>query len=137
MSNLGPFAIFSQDEITKFSEIARAQEAENISLVKLLASKLSPTEKDRYNQFADIAIAYSAEQDKSIAYHDAQIAMHQQRVDDAERKIEAVVHEYTPGYKAAMNQAAAGGNSAHAANNSRDNAAQPKKKKSGSNCTIV
>ena len=132
---------YSAEELRIFRALAVAQSNDDDKTVSELVLEMSRKgiDKSRYNRFvAEI----KANEEKinegraKIADYDAQIAAHKQNISAHEQAADQKMEAYAPGYVSALDKAV-NRQGAHAANNSRDNAAQPKKKKSGSNCTIV
>ncbi len=139
MSQLGPFAAFSPDELVKFNAIAKAQDADDTATVKALASQLSSHEKARFNEFADICAALNEQKDQAqakIAHHQAQISSAQQDVAYHQQAASQKMAAYAPGYKAQVDASMQKGGAATNGNGAR-HAAQPEKVKKKGSCTIL
>ena len=120
-----------------FKPIAEAQNAGNDAVVSELASKLNRAQKDRYNEYVEVWEMYNqylTSNQAKLASYDAQIDAHRQDIAHHQNAAAQKINSYAPGYQAAVDKTVTG---RQGANNGGDYAAQPKKKKSGGNCTIV
>lgn len=150
MSGAGPsaqidfetvFAGFSSFERTNYQALIEAKQVGNSSeeqrIKQLIAQANIDNFIERYTQFVGFLQKWQEHQEvlqKSIADHDAQIDAHRQDIAFHQNAAAQKVNSYAPGYQAAVDKTVTG---RQGANNGGDYAAQPKKKKSGSNCTIV
>ncbi|MBS0285729.1 MAG: hypothetical protein JSR17_00010 [Proteobacteria bacterium] len=128
---------FSQSELAKFRPILAAQQVDDDARVSELASKLTSSEKERYNEFVDIIELYNQQKDAleaKKAYHQSKIDAAKQRVDHHEREADRVVQQYTPAMEAAMSRSAA--SSAPTTSSNGHGQSHTNGKKKGS-CTIL